>query len=95
MPTLKPFSRAYIVVYLAADGYRWQLKAGNGHIVADSGQAYPARRKCRDMAYRNYGDRYPIYRTPDSTPPGAYEARYAHTRDLVPYPAAGSRQAAE
>lgn len=33
-------------VYKAADGWRWRLKARNGRILADSGQAYPHRSKC-------------------------------------------------
>lgn len=27
-------------VYKAKDGWRWKLEAPNGHIVADSGEAY-------------------------------------------------------
>lgn len=30
-------------VYAARDGYRWRLWAHNGHIVADSGEAYTKR----------------------------------------------------
>lgn len=44
-----------VQVYEAADGWRWRLKAFNGRIVADSGEAYvtqanakrAARRLCR------------------------------------------------
>lgn len=60
MTRLGPFSRGRVIVYEVADGWRWHLKAGNGTVVADSGEAYPASRKCRDMAFKGYGDRYPI-----------------------------------
>lgn len=30
-------------VYQAVDGWRWRLKANNGRIVADSGEAYASR----------------------------------------------------
>jgi len=36
--------RAYVVrVYKAKDGWRWRMRAGNGRIVADSGEAYVSR----------------------------------------------------
>ena len=36
--------RAYrISVYEAKDGWRWRMKAPNGRIVADSGEAYVRR----------------------------------------------------
>lgn len=35
-----------ITVYKAADGHRWRMKAGNGRIVADSGEAYGTRLAC-------------------------------------------------
>lgn len=31
-------------VYLAADGWRWRLVAGNGRILADSGESYSRER---------------------------------------------------
>jgi uncharacterized protein YegP (UPF0339 family) len=31
-------------IYLARDGWRWRLKARNGRIVADSGEAYTRER---------------------------------------------------
>lgn len=36
------------VVYLARDGWRWRLKARNGRIVAESGEAYKRRRGALD-----------------------------------------------
>ncbi|MFB7798954.1 YegP family protein [Isoptericola sp. NPDC056134] len=33
-----------IEIYKAADGWRWRLKARNGRIVAESGEAYVERR---------------------------------------------------
>lgn len=33
-------------VYPAKDGYRWRLKAANGRIIAESGEAYTRRRDC-------------------------------------------------
>jgi uncharacterized protein YegP (UPF0339 family) len=33
-------------VYRAKDGWRWQMTAGNGKIVAESGEAYTNRSKC-------------------------------------------------
>ena len=33
-------------VYRAADGWRWRLKARNGRIIADSGEAYKNRSRC-------------------------------------------------
>lgn len=29
-----------LIVYEARDGWRWRLKATNGRIIADSGEAY-------------------------------------------------------
>lgn len=34
---MKPLT---ITVYRARDGWRWRLKAANGRIVAESGEAY-------------------------------------------------------
>ena len=31
---------AQLEIYLAADGFRWRLKAANGAIVGESGEAY-------------------------------------------------------
>jgi uncharacterized protein YegP (UPF0339 family) len=36
--------RPRFVVYLAADGYRWRLKAANNRTIADSGEAYTRKR---------------------------------------------------
>lgn len=33
-----------LTVYLAADGWRWRLRAKNGKTVADSGEAYARKR---------------------------------------------------
>ncbi len=35
--------RDVVVIYPAADGYRWRYIAQNGHILADSGQGYSRR----------------------------------------------------
>ena len=32
--------------YQAKDGWRWRLRAGNGLIVAESGEAYASHRNC-------------------------------------------------
>lgn len=37
-------------VYEAEDGWRWQLRAQNGNIIADSGQAYVSQRNAVDAA---------------------------------------------
>lgn len=37
-------------VYRAADGWRWRLKARNGRIIADSGEAYTRRSDCVKVA---------------------------------------------
>jgi uncharacterized protein len=39
-------------VYRAVDGWRWQLKARNGRIIAESGEAYTNRSKCVDGWHR-------------------------------------------
>lgn len=36
-----------ITVYEARDGWRWHMKAANGRIVADSGEAYSTERGAR------------------------------------------------
>lgn len=35
-------------VYHAVDGWRWRVRAANGRILADSGQAYSRRQSCLD-----------------------------------------------
>lgn len=35
--------RARFVTYKAKDGYRWRLRAANGKIIAESGEAYVRR----------------------------------------------------
>lgn len=32
--------------FKARDGWRWHLRAANGRILADSGEAYASRRNC-------------------------------------------------
>lgn len=46
-------------IYEAKDGFRWRLRARNGRIVAESGEAYSTRAACgqgwkrvRQEAYR-------------------------------------------
>ena len=41
---------ARMLVYHAKDGWRWRLKAQNGNIIADSGQAYVRQRNALDAA---------------------------------------------
>lgn len=33
-------------VYPAKDGFRWRLRAANGRIIAESGEAYTRKRDC-------------------------------------------------
>lgn len=35
-----------LTVYRAADGWRWNYRAANGRIMADSAEAYTERNKC-------------------------------------------------
>ena len=44
--------RYTITLYQAADGWRWRMKARNGRIVADSGEAYASRANCLSAARR-------------------------------------------
>jgi uncharacterized protein YegP (UPF0339 family) len=44
-----------ITVYQAADGTRWRLTAGNGKVVAESGEAYSTRSRARRAAEALYG----------------------------------------
>lgn len=37
-------------VYEAKDDWRWRLKAQNGNVIADSGQAYKSQRNATDAA---------------------------------------------
>ena len=41
-----------LVVYHAKDGWRWRLWSTNGHVVADSGEAYGRRFDCVQAAER-------------------------------------------
>ncbi len=40
-------------IYEAADGWRWHTKAGNGKIVADSGEAYSTKANAK-RAWRRF-----------------------------------------
>lgn len=40
--------RTKVHVYKADDGWRWRLRASNGRIIADSGEAYTNRSKAID-----------------------------------------------
>lgn len=42
----------HLFVFKAADGWRWHLKAGNGKIVADSGEAYATKPNANRAARR-------------------------------------------
>lgn len=39
-------------IYLARDGWRWRLKARNGRIVAESGEAYKRKNSAWRMVQR-------------------------------------------
>lgn len=39
-------------IYKAKDGFRWRLRARNGKITAESGEAYSNRSKCVDGWHR-------------------------------------------
>lgn len=39
-------------IYKAKDGWRWHLRARNGRIIAESGEAYRAKSQCYKMIYR-------------------------------------------
>lgn len=41
---------ARMCVYEAKDDWRWRLKAQNGNVIADSGQAYKSQRNATDAA---------------------------------------------
>ena len=40
-------------IYEANDGWRWRLKAQNGNIISDSGQAYKSERNAENAARMN------------------------------------------
>jgi hypothetical protein len=46
---MKPLT---LTVYQARDGWRWRLKAANGRIVADSGEAYSTKANARRASKR-------------------------------------------
>lgn len=46
---MKPITHT-LTVYPAADGWRWRLRAKNGRIVADSGEAYARKRNAAQAA---------------------------------------------
>jgi uncharacterized protein YegP (UPF0339 family) len=39
-------------IYCAGDGWRWHVRAKNGRIVAESGEAYTRERDARKAWYR-------------------------------------------
>lgn len=43
--------RNRITIYQARDGWRWHLRATNGRIVAESGEAYSTRNKAARAAH--------------------------------------------
>lgn len=47
--------RDLVVIYPAADGFRWRYVAQNGHVLADSGQGYSRRIDCVTGARRVTG----------------------------------------
>lgn len=49
-------SKGYL--YEATDGFRWQLRAGNGREVAESGEAYTTAGKARDAFDKVFGGKY-------------------------------------
>lgn len=54
--------RDLVVIYKAADGYRWRYVAQNGHVLADSGQAYTRRIDALRGAQRVTGTRRALAR---------------------------------
>jgi len=46
---MKPMT---LTIYQAADGWRWRLKASNGRIVADGGEAYRTKANARRAVKR-------------------------------------------
>lgn len=47
-------------IYEAEDGFRWHLKAGNGRIVAESGEAYQTEKKAQDAYDKVFGNTYAL-----------------------------------
>jgi uncharacterized protein YegP (UPF0339 family) len=47
-------------LYEAEDGFRWQLRAGNGRIVAESGEAYTTERKAQDAFTKVFDSQYTL-----------------------------------
>lgn len=54
-------------IYKARDGWRWRVKARNGRIIAESGEAYTRKYDCNLAMYRlihgvidDYGDESPF-----------------------------------
>lgn len=46
-----------VVLYRAADGWRWRYVEQGGHVLADSGQGYSRRIDCENGARRVVGVR--------------------------------------
>ena len=48
-------------LYEAQDGYRWQLRAGNGRIIAESGEAYTTAKKAQDAYDKVFSGSYSLH----------------------------------
>lgn len=48
-------------LYEAEDGFRWQLRAGNGRIIAESGEAYTTAKKAQDAFAKVFGIQFSLY----------------------------------
>lgn len=48
-------------LYEAEDGYRWHLRAGNGRIIAESGEAYTTPKKAQDAFSKVFGGSYSLH----------------------------------
>jgi uncharacterized protein YegP (UPF0339 family) len=48
-------------LYEATDGFRWQLRAGNGRIIAESGEAYTTAKKAQDAYAKVFGGQYSLH----------------------------------
>ena len=44
--------KTIIETYKAKDGHRWRMKAANGKIIADGGEAYTRKPSCGDGVRR-------------------------------------------
>lgn len=48
-------------LYEAEDGFRWQLRAGNGRIIAESGEAYTTKKKAQDAYLKVFDGQFSLH----------------------------------